>query len=161
MSQTTVSAVTLNRPLGHCREDPPAHGCGVFERDAKHDGKLLATCAADVAVYPGGVAHALGHLTQDRISGRMPERIVDALEVVDVDDRERKRVRTLNFVEPRPTVEHSRERIETGQTFGLFAQDIHRHRLFFEQPRVLLKIGKQLFPHLRRFDWALTSRAMV
>jgi hypothetical protein len=75
--------------------DPLAHGLGrgaVARRQvADEDEELVAALPGDEVAGPHGGAQAVGHLAQQIVAEIVPERIVDALEVVEVGERERAR----------------------------------------------------------------------
>src|SRR5207302_6417617 len=65
------------------------HGGAVDVAVGEDDDELLAAPAAHDVFDPGGAGDAPGDLPQDGVAGVVAERVVDGLEVVDVDDRYR------------------------------------------------------------------------
>src|SRR2546423_4936504 len=73
--------------------DPFAHDEGAVETAVgQDDDELLASPATDDVLDPGGAGDAAGDLPPDGVAGVVAGRVVDALEVVDVDDRHRQLV---------------------------------------------------------------------
>ena len=63
---------------------------GVRERAIEHDQELVAAPPANDIRGTAGRAQLVGKLAQNLIAGDVAEGIVDALEAVDIDDRDRK-----------------------------------------------------------------------
>ena len=55
------------------------------------DAELVAALANDGVLVAHGLGERVGHLPQELVADRVPERVVDLLEPVEVDDDERQR----------------------------------------------------------------------
>ena len=66
----------------------------MIGRQHLHDGKLVAAQPGHDVLAADAAAHAVGRRLQQQVADRMPERIVDALEVVEVEAEDRDRSRT-------------------------------------------------------------------
>ena len=79
-----------NGAPGDRRAQALGHRKGVMGGEAgQQHGELLAADAEDGVLVADGAAQGLGDLAQRLVADRMAVRVVDALEVVDVDRRER------------------------------------------------------------------------
>ena len=78
------------------RDDPPGHGQGLGDGRSLRgqQRELVAAEARDQVVGPELLADPFGDGDQQLVTGRVPERVVDDLEVVEIeedDDRRRRR----------------------------------------------------------------------
>ena len=79
-------AVDVQR-LGERLHDPFGEAGGVFRpvQLAHQYGEFVAAQASDEVAFAQAVGDLLAYFLQDGVAGRMPERIVDALETVEID----------------------------------------------------------------------------
>ena len=83
--------VVLDVGVRHGPHDPVAQEPRVVvvaQRRAEHD-ELVAAEAGDGVGAPGDGGQAPGHLDEDLVAGLVAERVVDRLEVVEVDEQQR------------------------------------------------------------------------
>ena len=80
----------LGQPLEH-RLDHLAHDQRIAASGDDHD-ELVAAEPADLAAVARDLHQALADLDQELVAGRMAERIVDVLEAVEIEQRDRRRL---------------------------------------------------------------------
>ncbi len=105
-------------PAGEARPDPlGALGRLVGRGDRQGSDELLAAVARDQVLGPGRLAEHAGHLAEHGVAGVVAERVVDPLEVVDVEHQDRQaEPRDVAEVGQRPDlVEEERPVVQAGQ----------------------------------------------
>jgi len=102
--------------------DPLGDTAGLLRRGAaEQDGELLAAEPADEIGLADLLTHLRGERPEHRVTGEVPVRVVDVLEVVDVGEQHRERLsaapcpddREVGLTLPRARVQHARLRIGT------------------------------------------------
>lgn len=89
-----------NRDLGAAQQDVPGHGLEQAAGDLAgrllvahapaQDGELVTAEARHDIAVPDRLAQPLGHLEQELVAGLVAERVVDLLEVVEVQEEQRR-----------------------------------------------------------------------
>ncbi|MCY1510187.1 hypothetical protein D9M68_445570 [compost metagenome] len=121
----------------HALHDPPGQRPGLRQvAEARQYAELVAAQACDHVLATQHAAHALGHHLEQLVAGVVAEAVVDALEVVDVEEHHGQRLLELGVVE-----QFFAEVVVEGAAIGQVGQGVvvgdvlqlHLHLLQFPQ----------------------------